>query len=356
MRTYALESFSSRVSLNYNVTEHPHLTNFCLTPCCALRFAYATCTVADMQSFIHENWTSAKARHKDMPTSEKHWTRSQMKRSSLLAVHSRPIPSENEDDVADQVCMRRKKLADAWAVMQSCDPGVWTDVCNLYAMVVAVEKEPEKFEGVDYVLAEVAEAKALMQNAALLSAVKTIESYKQDEWKQEQSKSCVRRGSLLVIHEHHSDETNLEARLRHLEHAAAWETMKNCGQDKWAAACRYHEEQNKADMAKREKLDAACWVLQDFDSKVWSKQTTFPKSMKHASSLVVRAPGPEVVSDAAHDIHKQRLIEAWQTMRETDPKEWASACKAHEDFVAKGPTGIIRTTMATRNGVGSRAA
>mmetsp|Transcript_39048 Transcript_39048/g.82131 ORF Transcript_39048/g.82131 Transcript_39048/m.82131 type:complete len:343 (+) Transcript_39048:75-1103(+) len=245
--------------------------------------------VADMQSFIHDNWTSAKARHRNMPTSSCHWTRSQMKHSSMLAVHARPIPEEcyeNRDGVSVEVYIRRKKLSEAWETMQSFDTDLWADVCDLYAMVVAVDKDPVSFEGVEYVLNEVAEAKALMQNAELIAAIKIIVSYKQEEWKQENSPSCVRRGSMLIVHEHHSDESQVEARVRHREHAEAWEKMKSCSKAQWVAACLFHEEQNQKEskIAKLDKLDAACWVTQDFNSKAWTSELisnkTLPKSIR----------------------------------------------------------------------------
>jgi len=311
-----------------------------------LRLGKLLLAVANMQSFIQDNWTSAEARHGAMPTTRSHWTRSQMRHSSMLAVHARPIPEE----CSENVCIRRKKLSEAWSMMQSCYADLWTDVCDLYAMVVAVEQDPVKFEGVKYVLHEVAEAKALMQNAELLSAVETIESYKQEEWKQDQSPSCVRRTSMLMVHEHHSDESQIEARVRHLEHAEAWQKMKSCDNDEWAAACLYHEEQNKSKIAKCEKLDAACWVMQDFDSKAWTSE--FPKSMKHASSLIVRAPSvPESESnDQIYQTHRQMLTEAWETMKEANQKEWTNACRAHEEFVMSGTSDIIRPQMPIRNG------
>lgn len=37
-------------------------------------------TVADMQTFIQDNFTSALERHKHMPTPMKHWTRPQIRR------------------------------------------------------------------------------------------------------------------------------------------------------------------------------------------------------------------------------------------------------------------------------------
>eukprot|EP01083_Nonionella_stella_P048836 130352_1 len=101
----------------------------------------------------------------------------------------------DDEDVEIEVCIRRKSLADAWGVMQSCDTELWTDVCDLYSMVVAYDLDPSKYEGMDYVQAEVAEAKAVMEKAELLAAVEIIESYNQEEWKQETAPSCVRRGS-----------------------------------------------------------------------------------------------------------------------------------------------------------------
>jgi len=284
-----------------------------------------------------------------------------MRHSSVLAVHARPIPDElssnDEDDVAIEVCIRRKKLSEAWSIMQACDGDLWTDVCDLYSMVVAVEENPSKFEGVTYVLKEVAEARALMRNAELVYAVETIEAYNQDEWKQEKSPSCVRRGSLMVVHEeeHRHAETQLEARVRHLEHADAWQKMTSCNKDAWAAACNFHEEQNKAEVAKREKLDAACWVMQDFDSKEWSSQKVLPKAMRHAATLTVHSPKPleSERNDEAYKTHRERLLQAWQTMKGVDQKEWLSACKAHEEFVMKG---FPKRAAPKRNGVGGMAA
>eukprot|EP01083_Nonionella_stella_P039534 107506_1 len=85
-----------------------------------IRLGKLLLAVADMQSFIHDNWTSAKARHDAMPTARNHWTRSQMKHGSMLAVHARPVPPyipEKECEVAVEVCVRRKKLSEAWATM-----------------------------------------------------------------------------------------------------------------------------------------------------------------------------------------------------------------------------------------------
>lgn len=287
-----------------------------------------------------------------------------MKHGSVLAVHARPVPAEDaqdDDDVAVEVFLRRKKLSEAWSIMKSCDSDLWTDVCDLYAMIVAVEEDPAKFEGIEYVLSEVAEAKALMRNAELLAAVETIESYNQEEWKQGSSLQCVRRGSQLVVHddEHHAETDPMEARLRHLEHAEAWQKMKTCDREKWAAACRYHEEQNKTKIAQAEKLDAACWVLQDFDSNSWTSerlgQKKYPKSMRHAALLTTHAPTARETesNDPVYETHRKRLLEAWQTMKEADPKDWTNACKEHERFVTSSITG---PRVAARNGVGGRAA
>ncbi|KAL7443000.1 hypothetical protein ACHAXH_008882 [Discostella pseudostelligera] len=217
-----------------------------------LRLGNLLLAVDDIVSFRKDYWTSAQARHKSMPTSQHHWMRSQMRHGSVLAVRARPIPDESftgdDDDYTVEVFIRRKKLAAAWELMKSCDVDLWTDVCDLYALIVAVEQNPSKFEDYTQVQTEVVEAKALMHNAELLRAVETIEEYNEGEWAQEQSRACVRRGSLMVVHEHHHDvETRLEAKVRHLEHAHAWELMKSCDKDKWAAVCHYHEEQRKSE-------------------------------------------------------------------------------------------------------------
>ena len=160
---------------------------------------------------------------------------------------------------------------------------------------------------------------------------------------------------------HHTDETAIEARVRHLEHAQAWQKMKDADPKEWQSACRYHEERNKSKMAKREKLDAACWVLQDFDAAVVEdgpvERRVFPKSMKHAACLTVHAPFSKEPDDPVYRTHRQRLLEAWETMKETDQKEWQSACKEHEKFVMGNTlTGITRKHAPVRNGVGNRAA
>jgi hypothetical protein len=320
--------------------------------------------VADMQFFVHENWTSAPDRHSHMPTSTQHFTRSQMRHSSMLAVHARPLPEDNNEDV--NILIRRKKLSDAWETMQSCDPKVWVDVCSLYAMIKAVEQDEKKFEGIEYVLEEVAEAKMLMRIAEMLGAVETIESFRQEEWSNETSPCCVRRGSMVVVHNEHQDaETITEAKVRHAEHADAWRKMKSCNKDEWTAACRYHEEYNKRMIAQHEKLDAAVWTIQDYNESKWSSETlrhhSLPSSMRHAASLVTRIDAP--VKDEEYNEHKKRLVQAWQTMKEAGPEEWAKACKSHEEDLMKGGAaltsfghGIMRIHPPVRNGVSVTAA
>ncbi|KAL7535777.1 hypothetical protein ACHAXR_008435 [Thalassiosira sp. AJA248-18] len=324
-----------------------------------LRLGKLLLAASVIQSFT-DNWTSAKARHEAMPTSRPHLTRSQNRHASMLAVHAHPVPEDQmEDDIEVDVLIRRKKLSDAWSIMKTCEADLWTDVCNLYSMIVAVEQDPSKFGGVADILEEVAEARTLLKNAELVSAVETIEAYNQEEWKQDQTPACVRRGSLLMVHEHHNDETPLDARMRHYEHADAWQKMKSCDKDQWARACNCHEEHNKYIIAKREKLDAACWILQDFDSKAWTNDNEhLRQKAKHAACLTVHAPSaPEDESkDPAHHTHRQRLLEAWETMKEADPMEWSNACKDHEQFVMAGTAGILRTHDATRNGIGNHAA
>ncbi len=208
-------------------------------------------------AFRNDHWTSAQARHKSMPTTQNHWTRSQMRHGSVLTVRARPIPEESfsghNDDFPVEVFIRHKKLVAAWRLMKSCDIGLWADVCDLYALIVAVEQNPGKFENCTQVLNEVAEAKLLMQNAELLRAVETIEAYNEEEWTQEPSPACVRRGSLMVMHKHRDDdETRLESKVRHVENANAWELMKSCDKDTWAAVCHYHEEECKLEKGKRQ--------------------------------------------------------------------------------------------------------
>ncbi|KAL7439758.1 hypothetical protein ACHAXM_006822 [Skeletonema potamos] len=320
---------------------------------------------ADMQFFVHENWTSASDRHNQMPTSTQHYTRSQMKHSSMLAVHAKPLPEDWNEDVS--ILIRRKKLSDAWAMMQSCEPDVWVDVCSLYSMIKIVEQDEKNFEGIEYVLEEVAEAKMLMRIAEILGAVETIETYRQEEWSNETSPCCIRRGSMVVVHnEQQNAETITEAKVRHAEHADAWRKMRSCSKDDWTAACRYHEEYNKRIIAQQEKLEAAVWIIQDYNESKWSSETllhhSLPSSMRHAASLVTRIDASAKNED--HIAHKKKLIEAWQTMKEAGPQEWAMACKSHEeDLLMKGaaaPTGfgrgIMRIHPPIRNGVSGTAA
>mmetsp|Transcript_10310 Transcript_10310/g.20679 ORF Transcript_10310/g.20679 Transcript_10310/m.20679 type:complete len:348 (+) Transcript_10310:75-1118(+) len=326
--------------------------------------------VADMQFFVHENWTSASERHSKMPTSTQHYTRSQTRHSSMLAVHARPLPEDrNEDDPDVSILIRRKKLSLAWEMMQSCDPQLWVDVCSLYAMIKAVEQDEKKFQGVENLLEEVAEAKTLMRNAEILGAVETIESYRQEEWYNESSPCRIRRGSMVVVHdEHHDVETVTENKVRHLEHAEAWQKMKSCNKDEWTAACHYHEEYQKHMIV--EKLKAAVWVIQDYNESKWSTEVlrrhSLPSSMRHAATLVTLVD--DFATDEEYKAHKKRLIEAWQIMKEANPKEWTKACKSHEeDLLSKGLTkeaaaptgfghGLMRIEAPARNGISGIAA
>lgn len=219
-------------------------------------------SVANLVAFRKDHWTSAQARHTRMPTSQKHWMRSQMRHGSVLTVRARPIPEESfsgdDDDFTVEVFIRRKKLAASWWLMKSCDIGLWADICDLYALIVAVEQNQDKF-GND---TQVVEAKILMHNAELLRAVETIEAYNEGKWTQEISPACVRRGSLMGVYEHRDDdETRLEAKVRHVEHANAWELMKSCDKDTWAAVCHYHEEQRKLEKGDRHMLNYSQFSL-----------------------------------------------------------------------------------------------
>jgi len=106
-------------------------------------------------------------------------------------------------------------------------------------------------------------------------------------------------------------------------------------------------------MAKREKLDAACWVMQDFNTQVWTKYKVFPKSMRHAASLTART-APTEDDGKVYETHRKRLLEAWETMKATDQKEWLSACKAHEDEITKDVG--VGIDSAKRNTVCNHAA
>lgn len=321
--------------------------------------------VSDMQFFNHDNWTSAPVRHSQMPTSTPHFTRPQMNHSSMLAVHARPQPEDNENEPDVSVLIRRKKLSNAWEMMQSCDPDLWTDVCSLHSMIKAVEQDEKKFDGIEYVLKEVAEAKMLMNIAEILTAVESIEAFRQEEWSNEAASSCIRRGSMVVAHEEHHGETTVEAKVRHAEHAEAWQRMKSCSISEWTAACRYHEECTKRMIARREKLEAAVWVIQDYNSSKWTSENVLhhplPSSMRHAASLATRVDASE--DDEEQQAHKKKLIDAWQTMKEASLTEWTKACKSHEDiFMKEGsfPTSSgcsnLRTQPQVRNGVGGIAA
>ncbi len=277
----------------------------------------------------------------------------------MLAVHARPQPEDNENEPDVSVLNRHKKLSNAWEMMQSCDPDLWTDVCSLHSMIKAVEQDEKKFDGIEYVLKEVAEAKMLMNIAEILTAVKSIEAFRQEEWSSEAAPSCIRRGSMVVVHdEHHGAETTVEAKVRHAEHAEAWQKMKSCSNAEWTAACRYHEECTKRTIARREKLEAAVWIIQDYNSSKWTSENVLhhplPSSMRHAASLATRVDAPE--DDEGQQAHKKRLVDAWQTMKEASLTEWTKACKSHEDIFMKEGSFNLRTQPPVRNGVGGRAA
>ena len=320
---------------------------------------------AEMQFFVHENWTSASVRHSQMPASSQHYTRQQTRHSSLLAVHARPLPEDtNKTDPNVSILIRRKKLSDAWEMMQSCDPQVWVDVCSLYGMIKAVEQGKKKFEGVEYVLEEVAEAKMLMRNAEILGAIETMETYRQEEWSNETSSCCIRRGSMVVVHdEHHDVETATESKVRHAEHAEAWEVMKRCSEVEWTAACHYHEEYQKHFIA--EKLEAAVEVIQDYNGSKWSSEVLrrhlLPSSIRHAATLATCIDDSATNED--YMAHKKSLVEAWQTMKKANPKDWTNACKSHEDkLLTMGSPrksfgrGVMRVKDPVRNGVSGTAA
>lgn len=329
-----------------------------------IQFGKLLVAVADMQFFVHENWTSASNRHSQMPASSQYYTRQHTRHSSMLAVHARPLPEDNEDDPNVSILIRRKRLSRAWKMMQSCDPKLWVDVCSIYAMTKAVEQDKKKFEGVEYVLREVAEAKMLMRNAEILEAVETIENYRQEEWSNEASPSCIRRGSMVVVHdEHHDVETATENKVRHEEHADAWQTMKSCSEYEWTAACHYHEEYQKHMIA--EKLKAAVRVIQDCNESKASEvlqSHLLRSSVRHASTLVTGVD--DCATDEEYKAHKERLIEAWQTMRQANPKDWTNACKSCEEDLQKrgagAPEGIfwngMRIRDPVRNGVSGTAA
>lgn len=282
----------------------------------------------------------------------------------MLAVRARPLPEDNEGDPNESILIRRKRLSRAWEIMQSCDQQLWIAVCSVYAMIKAVEQDEKKVEGVEYVLREVAEAKMLMRNAEILEAVETIESYRQDEWSTEASPTRIRRGSMVVVHDEHQDvETVTENKVRHAEHADAWQTMKSCSEDEWTAACHYHEEYQKHIIA--EKLKAAVRVIQDCNERKASEvlqSHLLPSSIRHASTLVTGVD--DCATDEEYKAHKERLIEAWQTMKKAKPQDWTSACKSCEEDLqkreAEAPEGnfwhAMRIREPVRNGVSGTAA
>ncbi|KAK1743641.1 hypothetical protein QTG54_005238 [Skeletonema marinoi] len=190
--------------------------------------------------------------------------------------------------------------------MQSCDPQLWVDVCSLYAMIKAVEQDEKKFQGVEYVLEEVAVAKMLMRNAEILGAVETIESYRQEEWYND-------RHLVALDVEHGSKMNGLQLVT----------TTKSI---------RTHD---------CEKLKAAVWVIQDYNESKWSTEVmrrhSLPSSMRHAATLVTLVD--DFATDEEYKAHKKRLIEAWQIMKEANPQEWTKACKSYEeDLLSKGLT------------------
>ena len=322
--------------------------------------------VEEMQTFVHSNWTSAQARHKSMPSSGMHFCRAQIRHSSMLAVHARPLPEEEDIDV--NIMTRRKKLAESWELMRSVDRDLWTEVCQLYSMIVAVEENPENVT--EDIVEEVAEAKVLMRNAEVLDAVKTIESFRQEEWSNEQASTAIRHGSELTFHNKYHD--------RHAEHAKAWAIMQSCEQAEWAAACLYNEETIKALAVKRAMLDDAVQVIQDFNSKKWTSAHLAvdedpcwkASQIRHGSTLAVHeSPTPDA-DDPVYQAHREKMIEAWKLMKNVGCHEWIEACKAHEDLVvstktaapfkASGPgsfsVGIIRNNPPVKNSVNGMAA
>lgn len=334
--------------------------------------------VAEMQSFVHCNWTSAQARHSSLPSNGMHFCRAQLRHSSMLAVHARPLPEENGDVDVD-IYMRRKKLSEAWELMNSVDGDLWTEVCQLYSLVVAVEMNPEMYTDDHFVLQDVDEAKELMKNAEIIAAVETIESFRQEEWSNEQASTAIRHGSELTTHTKHHDESVLETKVRHAEHANAWQIMKTADKSKWAVACLYHEEAMKALARKKEMLDAAVWVIQDFNSKNWTsahleadEDPKWRKSqIRHGSTLAVHETSTLDADDPVYHAHRERMIEAWKVMKAVGSKEWTEACKAHEDLVFSAQkatpvfkvgdpgafqTGVLRKNPPVQNSLNGMAA
>lgn len=333
--------------------------------------------VADMQSFVHANWTSAQARHQSLPASGMHFCRAQIRHSSMLAVHARPVPDESSDIDVD-IFMRRKKLSEAWELMKSVDGDLWTDVCHLYSMVVAVDNNAEIFEEDQSILQEVAEAKVLMRNAETLAAVEIIESFRQEEWSNVKTSTAIRHGSELTIRKQHHDESSIESKVRHAEHAQAWQKMHTTDKAEWAAACLYHEEVVKALAAKKERLDAAVWVIQDFSTKNWTSAHLMAEEdphwkacqIRHGSTLAMHENALPDNDDPVYHAHRERMIDAWKVMTAAGPSAWTEACKSHEDLLvsAKNSTpykvgdsgahrmGVIRNHPPVKNCVNGKAA
>ena len=298
--------------------------------------------VAEMQSFIHNNWTSAQSRHSSLPSSGMHFCRAQMRHSSMLAVHARPMPQEEEADIDVEICIRRKKLSEAWKLMKSVDGDLWTDVCRLYSLVVAVGQNAEMYKDEPNILDDVAEAKVLMRNAEILSSVEIIESFRQEEWSNAEESTAIRHGSELTSHRKEQVESVIETKVRHIEHANAWQMMKNCDTADWTAACLFHEELMKALAARKEMLDCAVWIIQDFNPTSWTSSHTEvdedphwrASQIRHGSTLAVHeCPPLDVDEDPSYHTHRERMIEAWKVMKAVGSKEWTEACKTHEDFL-----------------------
>ena len=331
--------------------------------------------VEEMQTFVHNNWTSAQARHKSMPSSGMHFCRAQIRHSSMLAVHARPLP-ENDEDVDVNIMTRRKRLAESWKLMKSVDRDLWIDVCQLYSMIVAVDKDPEMTK--EDIVGEAVEAKVLMRNAEILDAVKTIESFRQEEWSNEQASTAIRHGSVLTFHKQHHEESIIEVKVRHAEHENAWAIMQSCKKAEWASACLYHEEAIKAFAAKQEMLDEAVGVIQDFDSKKWTSAHLSvdedpcwkASQIRHGSTLAVHENPTSDANDPVYQAHREKMIDAWKLMKKVSCKEWTEACKAHEDIVISTKTavpikaggscpfsvGVIRKLPPVKNSVNGMAA
>jgi hypothetical protein len=172
-------------------------------------------------------------------------------------------------------------------------------------------------------------------------AVETIESFRQEEWSNTQASSAIRHGSELTTHTQYHDESVIEAKVRHAEHANAWQMMHHADKSDWAAACLYHEEVMKAEARKKEMLDAAVWVIQDFNAKNWTsahlEADEDPRwrasQIRHGSTLAVHENPTLDIDDPIYHAHREKMTEAWKIMKKVGSKEWIKACKAHEDLV-----------------------